>query len=168
MQQLTADYGMSQHSWDEITTKLNEMAEENRLIKQAVHKTYNTAKGVLGKSKNKTLATRPNDRTNNCKQSNQCSKNVRFSPRDQDTKSTTTPTQKAKPTKPILQSNHKMTTDDQQSVSMINEDTDSQDDIEINHAHDQSSDQEAIMDVLCPDLNSNSDSDEDNSLSGTE
>ena len=46
---------MSQYAWDEITTKLNEIAEENRLIKQAVCKTYNTATDVLGKSKNKTL-----------------------------------------------------------------------------------------------------------------
>ena len=30
-QQLTADYVMSQYAWDEITTKLNEMAEKNRL-----------------------------------------------------------------------------------------------------------------------------------------
>ena len=37
--------------WDEIMTKLNEMAKENRLIKQAVHKTYNTATGVLWKGK---------------------------------------------------------------------------------------------------------------------
>ena len=36
MQEVTADYVMSQHAWDEITTMLNEMAEENRLIKQAV------------------------------------------------------------------------------------------------------------------------------------
>ena len=48
-QQLTADYVMSQHAWDEITTELNEMAKDNRLIKQAVCKTNNTAKGVLGK-----------------------------------------------------------------------------------------------------------------------
>ena len=66
MQQLTADYVMSQHAWDEITTKLNEMAKENRLIEQAVHKTYNTATGVLGKSKNKTLTA-----GHNCKQPNQ-------------------------------------------------------------------------------------------------
>ena len=51
-QQLTADYVISQHAWDEITTKLNEMAKENRLIKQAVCKTYNTATDVLGKAKN--------------------------------------------------------------------------------------------------------------------
>ena len=38
MQQLTADYVMSKHAWDEITTKVNEMAKENRLIKQAVQK----------------------------------------------------------------------------------------------------------------------------------
>ena len=46
--------------------RLNEMAKENRLIKQAVHKTYDTATGVLGKAKNKTLTASPNDRTNNC------------------------------------------------------------------------------------------------------
>ena len=34
IQQLTADYVMSQHALDKIITKLNEMAEENRLIKQ--------------------------------------------------------------------------------------------------------------------------------------
>ena len=83
---MTANYVMSQHACNEITTKLNEMAEENRLIKQVVCKTYNTATGVLGKSKNKTLTTSPNDRTNNHKQSNQGSKNVMFSSRYQDTK----------------------------------------------------------------------------------
>ena len=62
-QQLTADYVMSQHTWDEITTNVNEMAKENRFIKQAVNKTHNTATGVLGKSKNKTLTASSNDRT---------------------------------------------------------------------------------------------------------
>ena len=100
------------------------------LLNKQVHKTYNTATDVLGKSKNKTLATSPNDRTNNHKQSNQGSKNVRFSSRNQDSKSTTTPTQKAKSTKPILKSNTKMATDDQQSVTIIRKDTDSQDDTE--------------------------------------
>ena len=90
-QQLMADYIMSQCARDEITPNLNEMAKENRLIKQAVHKTYNTTTGVLGKSKNKVLTASPNDRTNNQKQSNQGSKSVRFSSRDQNTKSTTTP-----------------------------------------------------------------------------
>ena len=135
MQQLTADYVMSQHAWDEITTKLNEMAKENRLTKQAVCKTYNTATCMLGKEKNKTLTASPNDRTNNHKQPNQGSKSVRFSSRDQDTKSTTTSAKKAKSTKPILKSNTKMMTDDQQSVTMISEDTDSQDDTETDHAY---------------------------------
>ena len=39
MPQLTVDYVMSQHALDEIMTKLNEMAKEIRLIKQAVCKT---------------------------------------------------------------------------------------------------------------------------------
>ena len=85
-EQLTEDNVMNQHAWDDITTKLNEMAEENRLIKQAVCKTYNTTKSVHGKLKNKILATSPNDRINNCKQPIQGSKNVRFRPRDQNTK----------------------------------------------------------------------------------
>ena len=82
--------------------------------------------------------------------------------------STTTPTQKAKPTKLILKSNPKMTTDDKQSISMISEDTDSKDDTETDHVYDQSSDQEAIMDILCQGPNSGSDSDEDDSSFGTE
>ena len=45
-QQLTTDYVLSQNAWDEITTKLNEMAKENQLIKQVVCKRYNTATGV--------------------------------------------------------------------------------------------------------------------------
>ena len=61
-----------------------------------------------------------------------------------------------------------MTTDDQQSVSMISEDADSKDDAETDHSYNQSSDQEAIMDILCPDLYSDSDSDKDDSLFGTE
>ena len=61
-----------------------------------------------------------------------------------------------------------MTTDDQQLVSMISKDTDSQDDIETDHPCDQSSDQEGIIDTLCPDLNSDSDEDEDDRLFGSE
>ena len=51
---------------------------------------------------------------------------------------------------------------------MIREDTDSQDDTETDHTCDQSSDQEAIMDILCPYLKSDSDSDKGDSLFGTE
>ena len=56
-----------------------------------------------------------------------------------------------------------MMTDDYESVTMISEDTDSWDDTETDHAYDHSSDQEAMTDILCPDLNF-----EDNSLFGTE
>ena len=80
----------------------------------------------------------------------------------------TTPTQKANSTEPILKSNTKTTTDDQQSGTMITKDTNSQDNTVTDHAYDQSSDQEAMMDILCPDLNSESGSDEDDSLFGTE
>ena len=61
-----------------------------------------------------------------------------------------------------------MMTDDQQSVTMISEDTDSWDDTETDHTYDPASDEEAITDILCPDLNSESDSDEKDSLFGTE
>ena len=112
---------MSQNAWDEITTKLNEMAEENMLIKQAVHKIHNTATGAIGKAKNKTLVANPDDRVNNRKQATQGSKGIRFSLRDHDSKSPTTPSKKVKPTKPISKANNKTTIDDQQSFTMISE-----------------------------------------------
>ena len=59
-------------------------------------------------------------------------------------------------------------TDDQQSVTLISEETDSWDDTETDHAYDHSSDQEAHTDFLFPDLSSESESDEDDSLFGTE
>ena len=61
-----------------------------------------------------------------------------------------------------------MTTYDQQSVTMISEDANSQDDTEADHTYDHSSDQEAMMDILCPDLISESDSDKGDSLFGME
>ena len=54
-------------------------------------------------------------------------------------------------------------TDDQQSVTMISVETDSWDDTETDHAYDHSSDQEANMDFLFPDLNYEADSDEEDS-----
>ena len=51
---------------------------------------------------------------------------------------------------------------------MISEDTDSKDNTETDHAYDQSSDQETIIDILCLDFDFDSDSDEDDSLFGTE
>ena len=51
---------------------------------------------------------------------------------------------------------------------MITEDTESQDSTETDHTYDHSYDQEAMMDILFPDLNSESGSDEDDSLFGTE
>ena len=153
MQQLTADYALGQNVMDEIATKLNEMAKESRLIKQAVCKWYNTATGILGKAKNKTLVINPDNRVNNKKQTNPDSKGIRSSLRDHDSKSTTTPLQKVKSTKPTLKTNTKTMTDDQQSVTMMSEDTDSWDDTETDHTYDHSSDQEAIMDILFPDLN---------------
>ena len=55
MQQLTADYILNQNAWEEIVTKLNEKAKENGLIEQAIHKTHNTATGMLGKQRTKLL-----------------------------------------------------------------------------------------------------------------
>ena len=89
---------------------------------------------MLGKAKNKTLIANPDDRFNNQKQTIQGSKGISFSLRDHDCKSTTTPSQKLKSTKPILKTNTKTMTDDQQSVTMISGDTDSWDDTETDHA----------------------------------
>ena len=115
---------------------------------------YNTATGMLGKAKNKTLVANPEDRVNNRKQTNPGSKGIRFSLRDHESKSTNTPSQKVKPTKPILKTNTKTMTDDQQSVTMISEDTDPGDDTKTDHTYNHLSHQEAIMDILFPDLNS--------------
>ena len=101
------------------------MAKDNRLIKQAVCKTYNAAAGMLGKAKSKTLVTNPDDRIHNKKQTNPGSKGVKFNLRDHDSKSIMTTSQKVKSVKPILKTNAKTTTDDQQSVTVISEVTDS-------------------------------------------
>ena len=61
-----------------------------------------------------------------------------------------------------------MMTDDQQAVAMISEDTDSQDDTMTHDTYDHSSDQEAMIDILCPDFNPELDSDKDDSLFDTE
>ena len=79
-----------------------------------------------------------------------------------------TPSQMVKSTKLILKTNTKTMTDDQQSVTMISKETDSGDDTETNHAHDDSSNQEANTHFLFPDLRSESESDEEDSLFGTE
>ena len=100
-QQLTVDYILNHNSWDEIKTKLNEMAEENRLIKHEVHKTYNTVAGMLGKAKSIALVTDPDDKINIKKQMNPGSKGVRFNLKDHDAKSMITSSQKGKSTKPV-------------------------------------------------------------------
>ena len=114
MQQITADYTLSQNAWDEITTKLNEMAKENRLIKQAVCKTYNAMTGMLERAKSKISGTNPSDKINIKKEMNPGSKGIRFNLRDHDSKSMMSSWQKVKSTKPILKLNTKATTDDQQ------------------------------------------------------
>ena len=76
----------------------------------------------------------------------------------------TTPSQKVKSTQPILKTNTKTMTDDQQSVTKISKETDSWDDTETNHTYDHSSDEEAMTDFLFPDLSSESDSDEEDSF----
>ena len=43
-QQLTKDYTLNPHVWNELADKMNEMAEENILIKQAVLSTYEKMK----------------------------------------------------------------------------------------------------------------------------
>ena len=88
--------------------------------------------------------------------------------KDHDYKSMTTPSQKVKSTKPILKTNTETMTDDQQSVTMMSEDTNSQDDTETDHAYDHSSDHEAIKGILFQDLNSESNSNEEDSLFFTE
>ena len=61
-----------------------------------------------------------------------------------------------------------MTTEDQQSVCMVTKNTDSQVDTKTDHTYEHSSDQEAMMNILCPDLDSDSDLDEGYCLFVTE
>ena len=52
-QQLTTDYTLNPHVQNEISDKINEVEEENRLIKQAVLGTYERMKGNYSNSKNR-------------------------------------------------------------------------------------------------------------------
>ena len=52
-QQLTTDYTLNPHVWNDIADKMNEMVEENRLIKQAVLGTYEKMKGRYPISRNR-------------------------------------------------------------------------------------------------------------------
>ena len=129
-------------------TKLNEIAKENRLIMQAVHKTYNIVADMLEKAKSRALVTNPDDKINIKKQMNLSPKGVRFTLRDHDAKSMMSSSQKVKSTKPIFKMDVKTTIDDQKSVNLIHEENDSQDDTESDHAYDHSSVQEANSDFL--------------------
>ena len=123
---------------------------------------------MLGKARSKILVTNPDDRINSKKQTNLGLKGVKFNLRDHDSKSMVTPSQKVKSTKPILKTNTNTMTDDQQSVTMIREETESWDDTETDHTYDHSSDHEGNMNFLFPDLSPESDSDEEDNLFGTE
>ena len=46
------DYTLNPHVWNKIPDKMNEMAEEDRLIKQAVLGTYERMKGNYSKLRN--------------------------------------------------------------------------------------------------------------------
>ena len=87
-------------------TKLNEMAKENRLFKQAVCKMYNTVAGMLGKAKSKTTVTNPDAKINIKKLMNPGSKGVRLNLRGHDSKSMMTSSHKVKSTKLILKNEY--------------------------------------------------------------
>ena len=122
----------------------------------------------MGKAKGKALVTNPDDKINIKKQMNPGSTGIRFNLRDHGSQSMMTSSQKVIATRLILKTNALTTSDDQQSVNMVCEENGSWDDTEMDHAYDHSSDQEANSDILFPDINSESVSDEEDSLFGTQ
>ena len=67
-QQLTTDYTLNPHVSNEITDKMNEMMEDNRLIRQAVPGTYERMKGNHLRSRDKISSNQNNAKDDNRKQ----------------------------------------------------------------------------------------------------
>ena len=72
--QLTTDDTLNLHVWNKIANKMNEMVEENRLIKQAVLGTYERMKGNYSKLRNKITSHQNNTKDDNNKQMSQSGK----------------------------------------------------------------------------------------------
>ena len=144
---------------------MNEMSEENRLMKQAVLSTFKRTKGNYWKSRNKILSNQDNTKIDNSKHLSQSGKKcIPFRSKVQ------TSTNHSPNTAPCsgnatcsilkLMPNLAMSI---KLVSTIAEETESQldADAELDHALELSPDCEAIMDLLHPDVEYGSDLDSD-------
>ena len=160
IQQLTTDYSLSPHVWNEIVDKMNKMAKENRLIKQAVLGTYEKMKGKYPISRNRN---QNNPKDDSGKQISQRGKKcVQFKSNTSTiTGHSPAVTLSGNVIGSILKSSSSLTTSTN-LVSTIAEETESQLDAEAEgQAHNLFSDCEVIMIILHPDIDYSSDSDSD-------
>ena len=67
-EQLMTDYTLNPYVWNEIADKMNEMAKENRLIKQSVLGTYERMKGNYSRVRSKISSNQNNAKDDNSKQ----------------------------------------------------------------------------------------------------
>ena len=140
---------------------MNEMVEENKLIKQAVLSTYERTKDNYLRSRNKMLTNQNNSKNDNSKQVSQSGKqSIQFRSKVQTVTnhSPNMATCSGNNIHLILKSspNSAMSTN---SVSTVVEETESQldADAELDQTHELSPDCEAIMDILHPDIDYGSD-----------
>ena len=164
-QQHTTGYALSAHVWNEITDKMNEIAEENRLIKHAVLGTYERMKGNYSRLRDKISSNQNKAKDDNSKQLSQSGrKSIQFQSKANTgtihSPNTVTHSGNAMDSISKLSPNLATSTN---SVSTIEEETKSQLDAksELDWTHEFSLDCEAIVDILHPDIDYGSDSDSD-------
>ena len=149
---------------EKIADKMTKMAEENRLIKQAVHGTYERRKGNYSRLRNKISSNKNNAKDDNSKQMSQSGKkSVQFkSNANTGTIHSPTVTHSGNATHLIRKSSPNLAASTN-SVSTIIDKTESQLDAEavLDQTHELSPDCKAIMDILYPDIDYRSDSDSD-------
>ena len=158
--QLTTDYTQNPHVWNKIADKMNEMAEENRFIKQEVIGTYERMNGKYPISGNRNQNSSKDDSGKQMSQSGK--KSVQFkSNTSTGTGHSSAVTHSGRAMCLILKSNLSLATGTN-SLSTTAKETECQLEAEAEgQTHNLSSDCEAIMNILHPDVNYSSDSDSD-------
>ena len=158
--QLTTNYTLNPHAWNKIADKMNEVAEENRLIKQAVLGTCEGMKGKYPISRKRNQNSHKDDSGKQISQSEK--KSVQFksnSSTGNGHSSAVTHSDSAMCL--ILKLNSSLATSTD-LVSTIAEETESQLEAETEYqTHNLSSACKVIMNILHPDVEYSSDSDSD-------
>ena len=154
------DFMLNPHVWNEIADKMNGMAEENRLIKQAVLGTYKNMKSGYPVSRTRNQNNSKDDSDKQMTQSGK--KSVQFkSNTSTETSHSSAVTYSGCAMHSILKLNPSLATSTN-SVSTIVKETESQLEAEAEgQTHYLSSDCEVIMNILHLDVDYSSDSDSD-------